>query len=68
MILTNELKGKIVSKGFTQQDIAKYLGISTRTFNQKLKKGIFDSDQIFKMIKLLEIENPMSIFFAENVT
>ncbi|MCI6031546.1 MAG: helix-turn-helix domain-containing protein [Fusobacterium varium] len=68
MILTNELKGKIVSKGFTQQDIAKYLGISTRTFNQKLKKGIFNSDQIFKMIKLLEIENPMSIFFAENVT
>ncbi len=68
MILTNELKGKIVSKGFTQQDIAKYLGISTRTFNQRLQEEIVSFGQIFKMIKLLEIENPMSIFFAENVT
>ncbi len=61
MIQVNKLKGKIVSKGLRQQDVAKSLGISTKTFNTKLNKGIFNSDEIEKLIEVLEIRNPTEI-------
>jgi transcriptional regulator with XRE-family HTH domain len=65
MILINELKGKIVAKGMTQEKVANELGITPKTFNLKLKKGVFSSDEIEKMIKILNIEDPISIFFAK---
>ena len=65
MILVNELKGKMKAKCFTQADIAKLLGVSTKTFNSKLNKGILNSDEIIILIKVLEIQNPSDIFFAE---
>jgi hypothetical protein len=33
-----------------------------------MKKGVFDSDEIKAIVKDLDIENPMEIFFAEEVT
>ena len=33
-----------------------------------MKIGIFGSDEIDKMIELLEIKNPVPIFFAQCVT
>lgn len=68
MILTNELKGKIISKGYTQEQIALILGITPKTFYSKMKKGVFDSDEIEKMIEVLEIEKPLEIFFVKSVT
>lgn len=68
MINTNELKGAITAKGFTQKDMASKLGISPKTFYLKMKKGVFGSDEIEKMIKILSIKNPTEIFFAESVT
>lgn len=68
LILTNELKGKIISKGFTQDQIAKTLGMTPKTFYSKMKKGVFDSDEIQAMIEILEIDKPLEIFFASNVT
>lgn len=68
MIDTNALKGIIVSKGYTQQSVAKQLGIAPKTFYAKMKKGVFGSDEMEEMIELLEIENPCAIFFAEKVT
>lgn len=64
MIKTNELKGLIVSKGLSQSKVAKHLGMTEKTFYLKMKRGVFDSDEISKMIALLEIKNPISIFFA----
>lgn len=64
----NELKGIIVGKGKTQKDVADYLDMSEKTFNTKLKNGIFGSDDIDKMIDFLEIEDPMWIFFDRKVT
>ncbi|PMC81390.1 DUF739 domain-containing protein [Anaerococcus hydrogenalis] len=64
----DELKGIIVSKGKTQKDVADYLDMSEKTFNTKLKNGIFGSDDIDKMIDFLEIEDPMWIFFDRKVT
>ena len=63
MILVNELKGKIRAKGYTQERLAKELGISPKTLSSKLSKGVFGSDEIEKMIKILEIDNLIEIFF-----
>ena len=68
MIRVNELKGQIVSCGLTQKDVANRLGISDRAFRNRLKKGIFTNNEIQIMIELLDIKNPMDIFFAPNVT
>lgn len=65
MVLTNEIKGRIVAKGLTQDDVAKSIGISTKTFNSKLNgKGWFDTNEIEGLIKVLDIKNPIEIFFA----
>lgn len=68
MILINELKGKIKAKGYTQERLARKLGMSPKTFGNKLNKGIFGSDEIEKMIKILDIKNPIEIFFNKEVT
>lgn len=65
MIDTKALKGVIVSNGMTQQDVAKELGIHPKTFYEKMKKGVFGSDEMEKMIDILSIKNPVEIFFAK---
>lgn len=65
MIRVNELKGVIVKNGYTQCDMAQKLGISPKTFYSKMRKGIFGSDEIQKMIDILQIEDPIHIFFAK---
>ena len=64
MIKTDKLKGIIVSEGLTQQDVARAIGITPKTFYEKMKHGVFGSDEIQIMIDLLKIENPVAIFFA----
>jgi len=68
MIDTSALKGVIVSKGMTQQAVAKKLGMNPKTFYSKMKKGVFGSDEMEQMIDILSIQNPMEIFFANKVT
>jgi len=63
MILTDKLKGIIVSKGLTQGEVARTLGITPKTFYIKMKEGVFGSDEIEKMIELLDIKDPNHIFF-----
>lgn len=68
MIDVKELKAEIVRNGMTQEDVAKYIGITPKTFYTKMKKGVFGSDEMEKMIDCLHIENPARIFFAKRVT
>ena len=68
MINTNKLRGAISSAGHTQQSVAASLGISNNTFSAKMKKGVFLSNEISEMIKILNIDDPMPIFFAEFVS
>lgn len=63
MIDTNRLKGEMVANGYTMEELAKQLGIHPNTFRNRLKKGVFDSDDIEKMIHLLHIDDPKRIFF-----
>lgn len=65
MIRTDKLKGIIVENGYSQNDVAKAIGITPKTFYDKMKKGVFGSDEIQTMIDMLHIEDPVSIFFAE---
>ena len=37
----------------------------TQTFYDKMKAGIFGSDEIQIMIDMLKIDDPVSIFFAK---
>lgn len=65
MINTSKLKGIMAEKGITGQDLSKKLSITPKTFYTKMKKGVFGSDDIQIMINVLNIDNPMEIFFAQ---
>lgn len=64
MIDTNKLKGIIVEAGMSQNKVAELIGVTPKTFYQKMNKGVFGSDEIEIMIKELNIDNPMEVFFA----
>lgn len=68
MIDTNKLRGAIAQNGLTQCKVAKKIGVSPKTFYSKMKRGVFGSDEIYTMIKILKIEEPMEIFFTDKVT
>lgn len=65
MIKVDKLRGLIAERGLSQADVAKTIGIAPKTFYEKMKLGVFGSDEIETMIDLLRIEDPVSIFFAK---
>lgn len=65
MVDTSKLKGIIISRDMTQETVAKAIGMTPKTFYLKMKKKVFGSDEIEKMINLLDIEDPMAIFFVK---
>lgn len=64
MVDTKALKGAIVAKGMTQQAVAEKLGMSPKTFYSRMKKGVFGSDEMEALIALLDLKDPVGIFFA----
>lgn len=68
MIKTNELRGVIAKNGYSQSDVAGMIGITPKTFYEKMKNGVFGSNEIQIMIDRLHIEDPVSIFFCQRVT
>lgn len=50
---------------FLQSDVAAKIGITPKTFYEKMKIGIFGSDEIEVMINMLHIDDPVPIFFAK---
>lgn len=67
MIAVQKLKGIITENGLSQKKVADLLGMTPKTFYEKMKKGVFDSDEIEQMIVILNIENPTNIFFLQTV-
>lgn len=65
MVATQKLRGIIAERGLSQRKVAEHLGMAEKTFYSKMKKGVFDSDEMSEMISLLGIENPSEIFFAD---
>lgn len=66
MVDTTKLKSIIVLNNMTQESVARVIGITPKTFYARMKKGVFGSDEIEKMIDLLHIEDPMAVFFVPN--
>jgi DNA-binding NtrC family response regulator len=64
MINTDNLKAEIVRNRMTQKDMARLIGVTPKTFYDKMSKGVFGSDEIEIMIKALHIQDPMNIFFV----
>jgi len=64
VIKTDELRGIIAKNGLSQTDVAKMIGVTPKTFYEKMKNGVFGSDEIQIMIDELHIDDPMPIFFA----
>lgn len=68
MLNVLEFKAAMVRKGFTQKSIAQHLGISEKTLCSRIKNKRFGTNEIEQLIPLLDINNPMQIFFDGIVT
>lgn len=60
-----KLRGIIAERGTSQRKVAQQLGMTERTFYAKMKKGVFGTDEVQRMIEILRIENPVDIFLRE---
>lgn len=65
MINTDRLRGIIAERGLRLNKLAREIGMHESTMYAKMHRGVFDSDEIEKMIDILEIESPLDIFFAK---
>lgn len=59
---TDKLRGIIAERGLSQAKVAVEIGMCPDTFYRKMKTGIFGTDEIEKMIEILSIDDPASIF------
>lgn len=59
-----KLRGIIVANGMTQEQVASRIGMSPKTFYNKMKKGVFGTDEVLAMIDLLGIDDPADIFLS----
>lgn len=68
MVNVHKLRGKMAEMGRSGIDMARVIKKTPKTFYEKMKKGVFDSDEIAAIVEDLGIENPMEIFFTDKVT
>lgn len=68
MLNVLEFKAAMVRKGYTQKMLAKQLGVTEKTISERIKNKRFGTEEIEKLIPLLDITDPMTIFFADTVT
>ena len=68
MLNVRELRAAIVRKGLTQRQVAQKCGMSEKTFISRMKNGAFGTDEAQILIELLDIKNPVEIFFASDLT
>lgn len=64
MLNVNEFLACITRKGMSREQVAKEIGMTPKTFSRRIKNRVFGSDEIEKLITLLDIDNPMTIFFS----
>jgi Helix-turn-helix. len=68
MVDTLKIKALVVERGMTQTEVAKKLGMSKKVWFDRMSKKKFDSEEMYKLIHILDIENPTQIFFVDKVT
>lgn len=63
-----KIKAKMVELGVTQKDLAEKLGISMQNLNAKLNgRNIMNIEEAAKITKILKLDDPIDIFFNNNV-
>ncbi len=71
MVRTDLLRGLIAQRKSSQRKVAGLLGITEKTFYQKMAReeanthGGFSLREAAQLLKILAIENPLDIFFAK---
>lgn len=68
MINQKILREMWINKGYTQDEVAKEIGLQVRTFRNRIKKGTLTTNDIDRLVDLLDIKNPTPIFFIQCVT
>lgn len=60
----NILKGKMAEKGYSQERLAKEIGISTNSMSRKiLGERQFRLGEVIRICDVLDIDDPREIFF-----
>ena len=70
MVNVSKLKGKIVERNTTQEELATIIGIDKSTFYRKMKQnGNFSIKEVNLIVSALNLskDEAMSIFFSETV-
>ena len=70
MVNVAKLKGKIVERDITQEELAKNIGITISTFYRKMKQnGNFSIKEVNLIVSSLNLtkDEAINIFFAETV-
>lgn len=68
MVNVNLLKAEIVKAGLSIEDVYKGIGLSKRQWYERIRKGVFDSEEMYNLIRIIGIAEPVPIFFADKVT
>lgn len=59
-----KLKICMMEKNYTQKKMSQELGITIQSFNAKInQRKQFNLNEIIKMVRILDIDNPEEIFF-----
>lgn len=64
MLDVKALKAEMVKNGYTQVALSEAIGMSPRTFYNRLKSGDFGTKEIEGITAALKLQNPIDIFFA----
>lgn len=65
MVDTNKLKATIVERGLTQTEVRNRMGLTKRQWQHRIEKKKFDSDDMLKLVNILDITDPVPIFFVD---
>ncbi|WP_394874605.1 DUF739 family protein [Clostridium neonatale] len=64
----NKLKGKMIEKSYTQKKMAKELGITEQSLNAKMNsRSQFTLKEVVEIVSILEIDDPVEIFFNKKI-
>lgn len=62
-----KIKALMVEHNLTGKEVAKRMGLSDKTLYRKLNSGIFNTVEMNKLVEILDIDDPVKIFFASKV-
>jgi DNA-binding Xre family transcriptional regulator len=68
MFNEREFEAQLVRKGIKKYELADRLGMSYTNLYRKIKTGRFTREEIGKIIDIAGIDEPVPIFFADELT